>query len=45
MEFLFEVKYKNGQVDRIRIRANIASDAIKQLMSMYSGISSYKLLN
>ena len=45
MDFLFEVKFKNGKVDRIRIRANIAAEAVKQLMSMYGDIASYKLLN
>ena len=44
MEFLFEVKFKDGKVKEIRIRANIASDAVKQLMSMYGDIANYKLL-
>ena len=45
MQFVFDVKFKNGQIERITIQASMASDAVKQLMSMYNGISSYKLIS
>jgi hypothetical protein len=45
MSFLFEVKFKNGKIQQIRIKADIAAEAIKALKSGYSEISSYKLLS
>lgn len=45
MDFLFEVKFKNGQVQEIRIHAKVAADAIKELKRMYDDIASYKLLS
>jgi hypothetical protein len=45
MSFLFEVKFKNGKVQQIRIKADIAAEAIKMLKSSYGEISSYKFLN
>ena len=45
MDFLFEVKFKNGKVQQIRIRASIEADAVRQLMSMYGDIANYKILN
>lgn len=45
MEFLFEVKLKNGQVTQVRLRANIASEAVKLLTSKFPDMSGYKLLS
>ena len=47
MDFLFEVKYKNGQVDKvtIRIKTSSVSDAIKELRQIYSGVVSQTLLS
>ncbi len=44
MSFLIEVKFKNGKVQKVTIRADLASEAIDKLYAMYSDVSSYKLL-
>ncbi len=45
MDFLFEVKLKNGQVTQIRLRAKVASEAIKLLTSKFPDMVNYKLLS
>jgi hypothetical protein len=47
MDFLFEVKYKNGKPDKITIsiKTSSVSDAIKELHRVYSDVASQKLLS
>ncbi|WP_298609710.1 hypothetical protein [uncultured Thiothrix sp.] len=44
MSFLIEVKFKNGKVQKVTIRADVASDAIAQIYSLYNDVASYKFL-
>lgn len=45
MTFEFEITLKNGKVQKVRIKAKIESDAIRELRKLYRDIKSFRLIS